>query len=245
MKQPQLVTFAVIATLIATQSGTAQMQQRCNADAMLVFDGSGSMAEMGHNGIDTPRINDARAALHAALPQITPQRDVGLITYGPGGGDETCSHVALRLVPAPDAASEILAEIDGIEPDGNTALTQAVGYAAQVLGAPERPGVVVLVTDGKETCGGAPCQLAAELAQTAPSLVVHVIGFKVRGEFFGWEGGDGNPDFEVPASPSRCLADSTGGLYVSTETIDDLVQALKQTLGCPLFGDAGKRRRRV
>lgn len=238
----QLVTLALTGALAVAQSGTAQTGERCNTDAMLVFDASGSMAEMGHNGIDTPRIIDARAALHAALPQITPLRDVGLITYGPGGDDETCSHVALRLAPAPDASAQILSEIDGIEPDGNTALTQAVGDAARVLGAPERAGVVVLISDGKETCGGAPCQLAVELAATAPSLVVHVIGFKVRGEFFGWEGGDGNPDFEVPPSPARCLADRTGGLYLSTETVDELVQALKQTLGCPLFSNAGKAR---
>lgn len=238
----QLVTLALTGALAMAQSGAAQTDERCNADAMLVFDASGSMAEMGHNGIDTPRITDARAALHAALPQITPLRDVGLITYGPGGGEDTCSHVALRLAPAPDASADILAEIDAIEPDGNTALTRAVGDAARVLGAPERPGVVVLVSDGNETCGGAPCRLAAELAATAPSLVVHVIGFKVRGRFFGWEGGDGNPDFEVPASPARCLADHTGGLYVSTETVDELVRALKQTLGCPLFSDAGIER---
>lgn len=245
MKQAQRVTLALTAALAVAQGGSAQTDERCNADAMLVFDASGSMAEMGHNGIDTPRINDARVALHTALPQITPLRDVGLITYGPGGDDESCSHVALRLAPAPDASGEILAEIDAIAPDGNTALTQAVRDAAQVLGSPERPGVVVLISDGKETCGGAPCQLAAELAATAPSMVVHVIGFKVRGAFFGWEGGDGNPDFEVPASPARCLADRTGGLYVSTETVDELVQALKQTLGCPLFSNADQGRRRI
>ncbi|MDU9004916.1 vWA domain-containing protein [Sedimentitalea todarodis] len=235
-----LVTLALTGALVMAQSGSAQTNARCNTDPMLVFDASGSMAEMGHNGIDSLRIIDARAALHAALPQITPLRDVGLITYGPGGDDDSCSHVALRRAPAPDASAEILAEIDGIEPDGNTALTRAVGDAARVLGAPGQAGVVVLISDGNETCGGAPCQLAAELAATAPSLVVHVIGFKVSGKFFGWEGGDCNPVFEVPASPARCLADRTGGLYVSTETVDDLVQALKQTLGCPLFSDAGQ-----
>ncbi|MEY8830390.1 VWA domain-containing protein [Sedimentitalea sp. XS_ASV28] len=244
MKQ-KIVTLALCATLAPGGTGTAWSQERCNADAMLVFDASGSMAEMGYNGIDMPRIVDARAALHKALPDITPFRNVGLITYGPGADEQACSHVALRLSPVPDASARILAEIDAIEPDGNTALSRAVAEAARVLGAPERPGVVVVVSDGKETCGGAPCQLAAELARSAPSLVVHVIGFKVRGSFFGWEGGDGNPDFDVPSSPSRCLADRTGGLYLSTETVDELVQALRQTLSCPVISDAGARRTRI
>ena len=35
----------------------------CAADAMIVFDGSGSMAEMGFNDIDEPRIFEARRAM--------------------------------------------------------------------------------------------------------------------------------------------------------------------------------------
>ncbi|TMV08086.1 VWA domain-containing protein [Ruegeria sediminis] len=201
---------------------------------MLVFDASGSMAEMGYNGLDRPRITDARLALRRALPRITPIRRVGLVTYGPGGSEDTCSHVALRLVPSPDAAERILSEIDRLEPDGSTALTRAVSAAANALGAPSRPGIVVLVTDGKETCGGSPCALAAQLAAEAPKLTVHVIGFRVRPDFFAWEGGDSNPDFDAPISAAQCLAKETGGLYVSTETVDDLVKALNRTLGCPV-----------
>lgn len=206
----------------------------CTEDAMLVFDASGSMAEMGYNGLDVPRINDARAALHQALPRITPVRRVGLIVYGPGGG-EACSHVDLRLPPTPDAAGRILAEIDALTPDGNTALTRAVRQAAEALRYRERPGTVVLVTDGKETCGGATCQVAAELAAEAPGLTVHVIGFRVRGDFFNWEGGDGNPEVEEVPAVAQCLADRTGGLYVSTETTKELEAALRKTLGCPLY----------
>lgn len=205
----------------------------CTDDAMLVFDASGSMAEMGYNGLDAPRIADARTAMHEALPDITPARRLGLIVYGPGETEE-CSHVDLRLPPEPNAAERIIAEIDSLTPDGNTALTRAVSDAAHVLDYRNRPGTIVLVTDGKETCGGTPCQLAAELAADAPGLTIHVIGFRVRGDHFNFEGFDSNPEFEEVPAVAQCLADRTGGLYVSTETTQELVAALRQTLGCPV-----------
>ncbi|MCE8547005.1 VWA domain-containing protein [Ruegeria pomeroyi] len=212
----------------------------CTSDAMIVFDASGSMAEMGYNGLDRPRILDAREAMHDTLPRIATLRRLGLVTYGAamdGAADgDLCKRVSMPFAPSADAAGPILNLIDGIEPDGNTALTDAVDLAARVFDQPPRPGVIVLVTDGEETCGGTPCALATDLARTAPGLTVHVIGFRVRSQFFGWEGGDGNPTVPETISPAECLAQATGGEYVSTETVEELIRALNQTLGCPLYG---------
>ena len=209
----------------------------CNKDAMLVFDASGSMASMGYNGLAVPRIFEARDALRIILPQITPFRKLGLVVYGPGPRD-ACSNVHLRLQPTPNAARKILAEIDGVQPEGDTPLTQAAGKAAEVLSHRERPGVVVLVTDGRETCGGTPCDLAKRLVEESPDLTVHVIGFRVRGESFDPKSfSDGG--FEKGGyTAARCLADQTGGLYLMAESTDELVDALQQTLGCALLSDA-------
>lgn len=221
--------------------GTAQDKRDCNDDAMLVFDASGSMAEMGYNGLDVPRIVDARTALRDALPGVSPFRRIGLVVYGPGPRD-ACSNIDLRFLPRPDAAEPIISDVDQVEPDGDTPLTQAVQNAADALQYRSRTGAIVLVTDGKETCGGAPCALAAELAATGPGLTVHVIGFKVRGAFFEWRD---TPlaDRDNGRTVARCLADRTGGQYVSTESTDELVKALQLTLGCPLYGRVGWLRR--
>ncbi|WP_299044808.1 vWA domain-containing protein [uncultured Tateyamaria sp.] len=209
-------------------------QANCTEDAMIVFDGSGSMAEMGFNQIDEPRIFEARRAIRTAMPQVAPFRRIGLIVYGPGGagGVGECSGIELRFGPRADAAGPIIAAVDGLQPEGRTALTEAVALAAKTLGAPEQPGTVVLVTDGKETCGGQTCTLAAQLAGTGTT--VHVIGFKVRGEHFGWET-EGDTDYLNSVSVARCLADQTGGEYVNTETVNELVEAMNRTLGCKLL----------
>ena len=55
---------------------------------MIVFDGSGSMAEMGFNDISEPRIFEARKAIADVTPDIARDRRLGLIVYGPNGIDE-------------------------------------------------------------------------------------------------------------------------------------------------------------
>ncbi|EBA10426.1 hypothetical protein SSE37_20512 [Sagittula stellata E-37] len=197
---------------------------------MIVFDGSGSMAEMGFNAIGEPRIVQARQAMRQVLPDIAVLRRLGLVIYGPGG-DRTCRNVDLRLTPQWQADAPIISEIEGLRPAGGTALTDGVRLAAETLDYRNVPGAVVLVTDGKETCGGTPCQLAAEFAREAPGLTVHVIGFKVRGDHWDWSTPDAPGE-----SVARCLADDTGGQYLSAETVDELVGALRVTLGCNVFG---------
>lgn len=206
----------------------------CTEDAVVVFDGSGSMSEMGFNLLDEPRIFAARRAVRQAMPQVAPFRNLGLVIYGPGPR-EACDNIQVRFSPIPDAAPRIIAEIEALRPSGNTPLTASVERAAELLSYESRPGVVVLVTDGKETCGGAPCQLAADLAAAAHDLTVHVIGFKLRGEHFTWDS-DTIQDYREGQTVARCLADQTGGIYVTTETVEDLVAALQTTLGCPIFG---------
>jgi Ca-activated chloride channel family protein len=48
----------ILNALVALGPGwaPAQAQQTCTRDARVVFDGSGSMAEMGYNLMDEPRI---------------------------------------------------------------------------------------------------------------------------------------------------------------------------------------------
>ena len=208
--------------------------QDCSRDAMVVFDGSGSMSEMGFNQLDVPRILEAREAMHQVMPSVETLRRIGLIVYGPGDGP-SCEAVELRFAPRRNAAGAVIAAVDALQPDGETPLTEAVRRAADLLTRDGGGGDVVLVTDGKETCGGAPCQLAAELAADHPTLHVHVIGYKIRGDRFDWDK-SGINDYTDADSTARCLAEATGGEYLVTETVEELAGALQVTLGCPIFG---------
>jgi len=197
----------------------------CTRDAMVVFDGSGSMAEMGFNDLDEPRIFEAREAVRQAIPPISKLRKLGLVVYGPSETDE-CG-VSLEFPPIADAAPRIVNTIDTLQPTGSTPIDEAVQLAAETL---EHKGDVVLVTDGKETCGGSPCQLASKFAAEKGGLTIHVIGFKVRGDHFSWSDTlAGDTQAETVA---KCLADQTAGQYVTAETLEQLVTAFWRTLGC-------------
>jgi Ca-activated chloride channel family protein len=216
----------------------------CAVDAMLVFDGSASMAELEFDITVPKRIDEARLAVRRAMPQIAPFRRVGLLVYGPGP-EGSCDGVNLRFAPMADAADAVNNTLDTVDPVGLTPLTASVRAAAEVLDYRNTPGIVVLVTDGKETCGGRPCSLGRELAAEARDLTVHVIGFRVEVDYFTWN----NPEqktYEAGKTVAKCLADQTGGEFYSTETVDELAAALRDTLGCPLIGlgpDQKKKRR--
>ncbi|MEM7427189.1 MAG: VWA domain-containing protein [Pseudomonadota bacterium] len=217
----------------ASAAGQDGETARCADDTMLVFDASGSMAAMGYNAISSPRIFHAREALRRTLPQVAPFRNLGLVIYGPGRRD-TCGNIDLKFQPRPNAAADIINAIEQVQPDGGTPLTRAVRDAAEVLRYKQRPATIVLVTDGRETCGGAPCQLAQELAGLPQKITVHIIGFKVRERFFRWRTGNiYKPEGAVTVA--SCLPEATGGKYVSTETLEELVAALQKTLGCPIM----------
>jgi len=193
---------------------------------MLVFDASGSMMSTDTDLDGLKRIDRVRDAMRKILPTVAPKRRLGLITYGPGPADK-CENVRLEFRPVADAAARIQEVVDALHPDGRTPLTRAVMRAARVLDFRKRPAVIVLLTDGEETCGGATCAVAKSLKNEAAAITVHVVSYRIKESL----GPDGN--FE-----SRCLADETGGLYISTETTDELIAALEKTLGCPLVTDA-------
>ena len=80
--------------------------------------------------------------------------------------------------------------------------------------------------------GVAEAALAAQIA-AEKNVTVHVIGFKVRAQHFQWNG-QGAKNRETSA---RCLADQTGGKYVSTESTEKLVKALQYMLSCSMVAD--------
>ncbi len=193
---------------------------------MLVLDASGSMTGMGFGETSVRRIERVRQALATVLPSVAPVRNLGLIVFGPGPRG-VCENIDLRLPPAANSAERIMGEVRGVQPYGQTPLTRAVRAAAEALRYRERPAVIVLLTDGEETCQSNPCALAQELKTNGADITVHVVGYMLR-----------HVSEPTGGQVARCLSETTNGLFISTETTEELVAALQKTLGCPLFSSA-------
>lgn len=223
---PLVAAVGLAAALVlpsAALSQSASPQPNCAKDAMIVFDASGSMTGMGFGERTVRRIEQVQGALARVLPDIAPVRNLGLIVFGPGRR-QACENVDLRLRPGPNSAARIMSEVDGLQPYGQTPLTDAVDAAAKALKFRKRPAVIVLLTDGEETCHGEPCALAHDLKVQGHDVTVHVIGYMLR---FASEPNSGQF--------ARCLSESTGGMFISTETTEELTDALRRTLGCPVM----------
>jgi Ca-activated chloride channel family protein len=234
MLSPHLCSAALaLMTLLAgSAAGQAEDEARlpCTEDAMIVFDASGSMAGNMVQGLFSAitRIDEVRKALAQVLPGVAKFRKIGLITYGPGPYAQC--NVKLDFAPTPNAAERIMSVVNALNPAGKTPLVEGVTQAAKVLEHRSEKGVVVLLTDGEETCGGAPCELGKLLRANSRQLTVHVIGFQMKA--FSWTGYQSVVDV-------KCLAEETGGLYITAENRQDLIEAFEKTLGCPMMSAIG------
>lgn len=214
------VALAGLLVALAGQACADEAPQACQSDAMIVFDASGSMGTTDFT-LKVPRITRVKQSMARVVPEVAPLRRLGLIVYGEGEYND-CNSIELRLKPTANASDTLLEAVRGINPRGRTPLTESVRQAAEVLDYTKQPSVVVLLTDGEETCGGDPCKTAASLKKMSKDLTIHVIGYREgQGSYFA----------------VRCMADMTGGEYHSVATEDELVEALRKTLGCPFITD--------
>jgi Ca-activated chloride channel family protein len=221
---------AVVAALLLLLAGsglaaseTQETTSKCDTDAMIVFDASGSMTGMGFGETSVRRIEQVRRALAAVLPEVAPMRKLGLVVFGPGRRRQ-CENIDLRLPPLPNAAKQIMSEVDALQPYGQTPLTSAVGAAADALDFRDKPAVIVLLTDGDETCQGDPCALASRLKAEGHDVTVHVIGYMLE-----------QGTMPTGGQFARCLSEGTGGMFVSTRNTEELIAALQKTLSCPFL----------
>lgn len=122
----------------------------------------------------------AREAVQALLPTLTPEQTIALRVYG-SRSKSSCqdSYLAVPAAPlGPNVASpqgqQIMDLINGIRPTGQTPIAYSLAAAATDLG--EKPGRILLITDGIESCDADPCELINQWQAEARPVDVFVVG---------------------------------------------------------------------
>ncbi|PWK62256.1 VWA domain-containing protein [Roseicyclus mahoneyensis] len=207
--------FALLTLALLPIAALAQQVDRPNT--ILVLDASGSMWGQidGINKIVIAR--NVIAELLADLPEDT---SLGLTVYGHRERG-SCTDIETIVSPAPFTRDRILQAVNTINPRGRTPMTDAVVAAAQSLRYTEEAATVILVSDGIENCNPDPCAMARALEEAGVNFTAHVVGFDVAAE----------PEARAQM---QCIAENTGGLFLTADNAAELSSALQQVVQAPI-----------
>jgi len=170
------------------------------------------------------KIEIARKTLSDVLGSLPSDLELGLIAYGHREKGQ-CKDIELMVPAGAGTAGAIADAVNSIKPKGKTPLSDSVLQAAESLKYTEDKATVILLTDGLETCDADPCALGRALEENGIDFTAHVVGFGLTKE----EG-----------KQVSCLADETGGVYISAGNEEELVQALNETVAQPVEPPAPK-----
>ena len=148
------------------------------ATVIVAVDSSGSMAARSPSG--GTRMAEAARAVTSFAGRLPPSTRVGLTAFGQAGSNREADKVRSCQAPvatllAATAGKMGMGEAAGrLRPVGWTPLAAAIAAASAQAGP---HGVVYVVSDGIETCGGDP--VAAAQRAHAAQVVVNVVGFGI------------------------------------------------------------------
>jgi hypothetical protein len=191
----------------------APASAQSSRSVMLILDASGSMNARLPDG--QTRIAAAKAAVVDLVSDMDPGTRLALTAYGHQSerADKNCKDVALLSgfdsVEANKA--DIIAKTEAIVARGYTPITYSLTLAAKDISAEEGDRVVVLVSDGQETCAADPCTAAKALTEADAKLVIHTVGFGVG---------------DATRTQLQCIARMGRGTYFDAANADDLTTVL-------------------
>jgi Ca-activated chloride channel family protein len=174
---------------------------------VMILDGSGSMWGQIEG---TAKITIAKDVMNELIDDLPGDLNVGLTAYGHRRKGD-CRDVEQLMPPGPVDKAGLKSLVGSISPKGKTPIAFSLTETAGELKSLEGERVIVLVTDGIESCDGDPCQVARELAEAGVVTKIHIVGFDLT---------------EEAMTQLGCIAEPSGGLVVSASNAGELKEAL-------------------
>jgi Ca-activated chloride channel family protein len=210
-KQPLSFIPGIIILIILLASVVTVSAGNHSNSMMFIFDASGSMWGQV-KGI--AKIQIAKEVLTDMIMNLPEGINVGIVAYGHRKKGD-CNDVE-ELIPLSVLNKEkLINTIKAINPKGKTPITLSIQTTADNLKAVQEETTIILVSDGKETCGGDPCELVRKLKESGNRFVMYVIGFDVSGE---------------EKKQLECIAKAGGGAYYEANDAADFKAAAKNVV---------------
>ncbi len=206
------------------------------SDLEFIVDLSGSMRKKQG---ELTQFQAAQAALAGALKKIPEGSYVAVRVYGhrieQSDKAKSCQDTEAIFPLAPVNPTIIQQSIAALSPKGYTPMAYALQQAQQDFDATrENDRVIILLSDGEETCDGDPAKTVTAMKSAGFNVTVHTIGFNVGGttrqqlEAIAAAGGGGYYDAHGPAALEMALETATKESLV--------IKPNKQIEGTPTHG---------
>ena len=174
--------------------------------AAIVFDASGSM----WGRIDgKAKITIAKEALSDVIKHWNADIPLGLTIYGHRRKAD-CNDIETVIPPGPLDKKKMLSIIGATKPKGKTPIVRSLRKVADELDYTKHKAIIILISDGRETCDHDPLKAIEALKKKGLDLVVHVIGFDVDKE---------------TSKQLQSIAEITGGEYLPAKDAASLGKA--------------------
>jgi hypothetical protein len=205
---------AVVVTAPAAAADPASPPAAASGAIEIILDASGSMLQRMDG---RPKIDVARDVLIALVNnELPPGALLALRVFGNRETDSCRTDLELALQPLDHAvATQLLEGITAINL-ARTPIADSLRLVAEDLAAATGPRIIVLVTDGEETCGGDPEQVIRDLRAQGYDVRVNIVGFDVA-----------DPALQ---ETFQQWANLGGGLYFNAANANELGNAVTQAV---------------
>ena len=195
---------------------------------LFVLDCSFSMKEKLAD--HTQRIEAAKQVLQNALARIPGDVNLGLRVFGQGDARgmgmyaNDCQQTALLVPLGQGNRRAILEQVRSLRATGMTPLTFALQQCAQYdfAGAPGKK-IIILISDGADTCGGDPCKLISMLPAYGIKIKVDVVGLDLKHD-------------RAARAQLNCITEASGGKYYDVDSAGQFIDSVTESVNKAISG---------
>lgn len=211
------------------EEAVAEKSQTTGMEVILDFSGSMDSRVSGGKKIDV-----AKDALDSTLKEVPDGIDLGFRVYGhtvpKSDKEKSCLDTDLLVKfdsnkTTEQQVSAIKTESAKYSPKGWTPIEHALNKAVEDLKGFDNK-MILLISDGEETCSGDPVGRMNRLKDEGVAITVHTVGFDVDAD---------------TAAKLKAISEATGGKYIDASSADELKggvskvieEGSRETFDCP------------